>query len=139
MVAQAIAPEETTTIEEQPLRFIAGMPGLEEYHRFTLAAVDGGPLYWLACVDEPAITLPAADAFAIDPDYSFELSDGDVASLALRQAADALVLSVLTVAPQGQVTANLLAPVIVNRTTGAARQVILDGTSYALRHPVMSL
>jgi flagellar assembly factor FliW len=139
MVAQAIAPGDTSTIEQQPLRFVSGMPGLEEYDRFTLTAVDGGPLYWLTCVDEPVIALPAADAFAVDPEYSFELSDGDVEVLALRKALDALVLSVLTVSPQGQVTANLLAPVIVNRTNGAARQVILDGTSYELRHPVMSL
>jgi flagellar assembly factor FliW len=139
MVTKTIEREARTAAPERTLHFVTGMPGLEEYKRFTLSAVDGGPLYWLTCVDEPAIALPAADAFAVSPDYAFDLGDADTARLGLQTAADALILSVLTISPQGQVTANLLAPVIVNNTTGAASQVILDGTSYELRHPVMSL
>ena len=119
------------------VRFITGMPGLEAYTRYTLIGIDGSPVYWLECDEEPEIALPVADAFAVAPHYSFKLSDADTRALGLRHAADALVLAVLTVpVGGGTVTANLLAPVVVNRNTWVARQVILDDARYSLRHPV---
>jgi flagellar assembly factor FliW len=122
------------------LRFVRGMPGLEEYTNFTLVALDDSPAYFLRCDDEPAIALPVVDAFAIAPEYSFDLPASDVRALALYHAADALVLAVLTM-PRGPgtVTANLFAPVVINRATGRAKLVILDGTRHGLRHPVAEI
>ncbi len=123
--------------EARRLRFVAGMPGLEEYRDWTLIPIEDCPLYWLQCEAEPALALPLADAPAVLPDYAFELSTADVHALDLRAAEEALVLVVLTVpADGGIITANLLAPVVVNVRTWAAKQVILDGTRYSLRHPL---
>ena len=132
-----IAPA-TVMPEEIALQFVAGMPGLEQYSRFTLAGIDDGPVYWLQCDDEPEIALPVANAFAVAPDYSFELSTADADALGLQDAVHALVLTVLTVPAggAGPITANLLGPVVVNRTTWLAKQVILDGTRHSLRHPL---
>lgn len=131
--ATAVAPREID------LRFAGGMPGLEQYTRYTLVGVDDAPVYWLHCDEEPAIALPVADAFAVAPDYSLSLPEADARALDLRDTADALVLVVLTVAREsGTITANLLAPIVVNRSNRTARQVILDGTSYSLRHPVVA-
>jgi len=94
------------------------------------------PVYWLRCDDAPGIRLPVAEAFAIEPSYSFTLSTADVAALGLARAEDALVLVVLTVRRGGAITANLFAPIVINRQTWQAKQIILDGTSYSLRHPV---
>ncbi len=128
----------TAVPHEIGLRLIAGMPGLEDYSRFTLVGIDDGPVYWLQCNDEPGIALPVADAFAVAPDYSFELSTLDANTLGLQHAADALVLAVLTVpaGDGGPITANLLAPLVVNRNTWLAKQVILDGTRHSLRQPL---
>lgn len=127
--AQAAAPA------TMRLHFASGMPGLEEYRRYTLAALDDSPAYWLECDDEPGITLPVADAFAVISDYSFEIGAADVRALDLAEESDALVLVVLTL-PQngGPITANLLAPIVANRRTGAARQLILEGSGFSLRH-----
>lgn len=127
--AQAAAPA------TMRLHFPSGMPGLEEYRRYTLVALEDSPAYWLECDDEPAITLPVADAFAVVSDYSFELGAGDVRALGLEDEADALVLAVLTLpGGNGAITANLLAPIVANRRTGMARQVILEGSGFSLRH-----
>jgi flagellar assembly factor FliW len=130
-----------TTVEGVPqeigIHFDTGMPGLEAYRHFTLAGIDDSPVYWLQCDDEPEIALPVADAFAVAPHYTFKLSDADIHALGLRHSADALVLAVLSV-PRGPgvITANLLAPIVINRNTWAARQVILDDARYSLRHPL---
>lgn len=119
------------------VRFTVGMPGFEQYTRFTLEGIDDGPIFWLACDDEPEIALPVGDIFAIEPRYAFDLPDADAQALGLSHSADALVLAVLYV-PRGAgaITANLFAPIIMNRATGLATQLILDGSDYSLRHPV---
>jgi flagellar assembly factor FliW len=97
-------------------------------------------VYWLTCADEPAIAMPVAEAFVVEPSYSFNLSDHDQQLLGLEDSRDALVYAVLTVArPQGTITANLLAPVVYNLKLGTAKQLILDDGRYDLRHPVKSL
>jgi len=131
------APTPAPVREATRLRFVAGMPGLEEYRDWTLIPIEDCPLYWLQCEAEPALALPLADAPAVLPDYAFELSTADVHALDLRMAEEALVLVVLTVpADGGAITANLLAPLVVNVRTWAAKQVILDGTRYSLRYPL---
>ena len=126
--------------ERLSVHFRVGMPGLEQYHDYTLVAVDDSALYWLECDDEPSIALPLAEAFTVEPAYGFELYSSDARALGLELAEDALTLVVLTVAPNdGTVTANLFAPVVINRVTGAAQQVILDGTPWSLRQPVGTL
>lgn len=131
----------TESISDRPERlsvhFRVGMPGLEQYHEYTLVAVEDSALYWLECNDEPGIALPLAEAFTVEPAYAFDLYSSDARALGLESAADALTLVVLTVAPaDGSVTANLFAPVVINRVTGAARQIILDGTPWSMRQPV---
>lgn len=135
-----VAPTIGSLPREAALHFVCGMPGFEQYTAYTLTSIEGTPVYWLRCDEEPALALPLAEPFALDPAYSFELSTADVAALGLEQPDDALVLVALTIPRQGAtVTANLFAPVVVNRRTWRAKQVILDGSTYALRHPVETI
>jgi flagellar assembly factor FliW len=129
-----------TPRHELSVRFVSPMPGLEEYDRFALSSIDDSPVYWLQCVAEPAIAMPLAEASMVDRGYAFELPDQDTRALRIERPEDAQVLVVLTVGrEQGAITANLMAPVVVNRRHGLARQLILDDKRYSLRHPVTSL
>jgi flagellar assembly factor FliW len=122
------------------LRFPDGVPGFDVFERYTLLGLDDLPVYLLQCDEEPALVLPVAEARSVAADYHLELSDAQVAALGLNCSDDAAVLVVLTVSRQEDtVTANLLAPIVVNRHTGVAAQIILDGTAYQLRHPVGAL
>ncbi len=136
----AFSPPDAVISAEQPVRFVTGMPGLEQYTGFTLVPIDDSPVYWLRCNDEPAIMLPVAEAFAVSQHYTVDLADPDRHDLNLTSPEDALVLAVLTLAGDcDQITANLVAPVIVNRQTWAAKQVILDTSDYSIRQPLASL
>jgi flagellar assembly factor FliW len=68
-------------------------------------------------------------------DYAPTLSDEQTAELSLESPDDALLLVVAHPA-DGGVCVNLLAPVVANRTTGTAAQVILEGQDYPLRAPL---
>lgn len=126
-----------TLPQETAVRFVVGLPGLDEFTRYSLISLDDGPVYWLQCTDEPAVGLPLVDAFTVDPTYAFDLPAADVYALGLNAPDEVMVLFVLTV-PRGggAVTANMLAPVVINRTSWTAKQVILEGAHYSIQAPV---
>ena len=118
------------------LTFLAPPPGLAPHVDFALAPVDGADgLFAMRAVDDAELRLYLVDPSSVLSDYAPILSDDQADSLALTTADDALILVVAHPAADG-VSVNLLAPVIVNRVTGAASQVILEDQDYPLRAPL---
>lgn len=130
--------------EAQPaegLRFSMprGLLGFEDEHEFVLVEEPDSPVCWLQASDEPQVALPVIEAFLIYPEYNFDLSDAEAAALKLEGPADATVLVVLTArAEPPMVTANLLAPIVLNRAERQALQIVLADTQYPMRYPVLT-
>lgn len=121
-----------------PLGFVVPIPGLGAARRYTLAPLDeDGVLFSMDSADDPGLRLLVAQPWAFFPDYAPEVDDDWAAALGVTDEADALVLVVVTVgATPAASTANLLAPIVVNRSTGAAAQIVLAGTDLPLRAPL---
>lgn len=118
------------------LSFLAPPPGLAPHVDFALAPVDGADgLFSMRAVQDPELRLYLVDPQTVLSEYAPILTDEQADGLALGSADDALILVVAHPAADG-VSVNLLAPVIVNRTTGAASQVILEDQDYPLRAPL---
>ena len=118
------------------LTFLAPPPGLAPHVDFSLAPVDGADgLFAMRAVDDADLRLYLVDPSSVLSEYAPTLSDEQAESLALTTADDALILVVAHPGADG-VSVNLLAPVIVNRATGAASQVILEDQDYPLRAPL---
>lgn len=118
------------------LTFLAPPPGLAPHVDFALAPVDGADgLFAMRAVDDADLRLYLVDPSSVLSEYAPTLSDEQAESLALTTADDALILVVAHPGADG-VSVNLLAPVIVNRATGAASQVILEDQDYPLRAPL---
>jgi flagellar assembly factor FliW len=118
------------------LAFVTPPPGLAPHVDFALAPVDGADgLFALRAVDDEALRLYLIDPQSVLSEYAPVLTDEQVADLALGSADDAMILVVAHPSSDG-VSVNLLAPVVVNRTTGAAAQVILEDQDYPLRAPL---
>ena len=77
---------------------------------------------------------------AIDPAYSLELSPDDARALGVdarklsATAREILCLAILCAPENGPLTANLLAPVIVNLATRIAVQAVRSDNRYSHRH-----
>lgn len=120
------------------LHFKDGLPGFEEYRYFAILQFEESyPIFWLQSTEDSEICLPVVDAFAAVPDYAFNIEDGDVNELGLSGPEDLHVVSVLVIPDKiDGMTANLAAPIIINVTTGKAKQIILNGGEYSVRSPV---
>jgi flagellar assembly factor FliW len=95
----------------------------------------GGPvLYELRSVEQPDTRFLVGMPGAFFPDYQVELDDETCADLGLVDQGDALVLVIMSAPPEIEpVTANLLAPIVINKSTRTAAQVILNGSAYPVR------
>ncbi len=117
-----IDPETVITIAD-------GIPGFAEFASFVLLEVSPDePLYWLQSIEDGELAFLSCVPWAYFPDYELELGDDDEAALDVEDAADLLVLSLLTIdRDSNAVTANLLGPIVVNQKARLARQVVMVG------------
>ncbi|NLK52174.1 MAG: flagellar assembly protein FliW [Syntrophomonadaceae bacterium] len=125
---------------EQILRFPKPFLGLPRSKRFILLDLDAkSPFKWLQSCDEPEVALVITDPAVFFSDYEVKLSPEDVTHLQVVKD-DELGLRVVLVVPADprQITANLLAPLIINVTKRLAGQIILNDPRYSTRHYIFS-
>ncbi|MDI2097864.1 flagellar assembly protein FliW [Ruicaihuangia caeni] len=134
------------------LRLLEPLPGLDGQVDYLLDQVEGAiGLYALRSASpgqtssaaEPAQSGGGARLFVLDageclPSYSPELNDEAADALGIRTPDAAEVLVVVNPADEAT-TVNLLAPIVVNKATGAASQVILDDACWPLKAPLAEL
>ena len=125
-------------IEEQDVvRFADGIPAFEDEHEFVvLPYEEGTPYMFLQSLITPEVAFLMTDPFVFFPDYSFELDDENMEKLAINSMDDVLVCTLISVPRSGvaDMTTNLLAPVVINRHTMQARQIVLEKTQYTTKH-----
>jgi flagellar assembly factor FliW len=121
------------------VRFDGGLLGFPGAHHFALIEPeDRERAFWfLESLDRAGLSFVLASPWEFHPDYVCAVDDPTLTRLALQHTADLLVLCVVAAGDAvGGPTINLLAPIVVNRTTGAAAQVVLAQSGYASRAPL---
>jgi flagellar assembly factor FliW len=121
------------------INFPAGLPGFPQAHRFELApwGPAGSPFMMLGSVDDPEVGFVVVPPWVFYPDYEFELDNGTAERLALEGSEDAVVFAVVTLRDRPEdSTLNLLGPIVVNRFTHEAAQVVLPTSGYSVRAPL---
>lgn len=115
------------------LAFVTPPPGLAPLTDFSLNPVDGAVgLYALVAEANRNVRLYVVDAGVYLPQYTPVITDEYAETLRLATADEAMVLVVATPAATGT-TVNLMAPIVVNSSTGRSAQVILDGQDWPLQ------
>ena len=126
--------------ESRIINFTKPMPGMDTGgSRYALLDLNPeSPVKLLQSVLDPNICLIVGDPGALVPNYVVDLPKDVSLELELNGLGSAAVLVVLTILGDeaGNTTANLKAPIVVNRKTFKAAQVILSGTNYSMREPI---
>ncbi len=128
--------------EDSVIEFPEGLPGFEDEHRFLPVELAAHrPLVFLQSLATPGLCFPALPVGAIDEHYRLRLDAADLAALGFAAGTrpaigrDVLCLAIMSIEANG-VSANLLAPVVVNLATRRAVQAIAGGSGYSHRHPL---
>jgi len=129
--------EQLVVTPDQVFEFYPGLGGFEQYHRYALIAEEDSPIEWLQAVDDPEVVFALIEPFLCAPDYAFELPDADVVALGLQHPGEALVRCILALrSDPEEITANMLAPLVLNPQARVGRQVVLQDSDWPLRLPV---
>lgn len=133
--------EPTDTLLDLPIiELVHPMPGFPDRRQFALVSLDeDGVLCALRSLEDPELRFLVVPPGPFFPDYAPDVDDGVVLELGIGSADDALVLLVLKAGDSlADTTANLLAPVVVNRRTRRAAQVILDDPTLSVSEPLVA-
>lgn len=117
--------------------FPDGLIGCPEWRRFVLLpGPPGSPAMRLQCLSHPSVCFVVADPRRIQPDYQLTVSREEMHDLGLDDS-ETMILCTLTVRDDPPtVTANLLAPLVVNPRSGLGKQIVLADSGYSARHPL---
>jgi flagellar assembly factor FliW len=131
--------ETDTATDIAEITFPAGLPGFPQAHRFDLApwGPAGSPFLLLSSTEEPDVGFVVVPPWVFYPEYEFELDTGTAERLALTASEDAVVFVVVTLRERPEdSTLNLLGPIVVNRHSHEAAQVVLPSAGYSVRAPL---
>ena len=134
----AEAPPIDASPGEHRLEFVRPLAGLPGSLRYALRPLgrEYEPFATIDSVDEPGLRLVVAPPALLFDDYVIEVPDADCEALVVDAPDHVGVLVIVRLDCAPVPVANLMAPIVVNRATGAAAQVVLDGSGYGLMVPV---
>ena len=121
--------------EKDIIEMVGGLLGFEETKKYILLDHDTEtPFKWLQAVDNPELAFVVMEPFIFCPDYQFDLTDNEVTELELSKPEEAVVLTILSVPKDSQkVSANMKAPILINRTERKGKQIVLTNEAYPIK------
>lgn len=122
--------------ENEIIDFEEGIPGFLEYKRFICVPLEMElPFYTLQSIDEEEVAFIVLNPFVFKKDYEFELSTEILGQLEIKRLEQVEVYSILFIPEEMEnMTANLKAPVVINRDSLKGMQVILQQEMYPIKH-----
>ncbi|WP_062204877.1 flagellar assembly protein FliW [Demequina salsinemoris] len=139
-IAVALDPARAT-LHELPdvLTFIESPPGMAPLTTFRLACIDEfGYLFTLRSAQKDGVRLFAVSPSVYFPGYGPLVSREVRDALGMADDTEPTLLAIVNPGENRATTVNLLAPIVVDPTTGNAAQVVLDGHEWPLRAPLVA-
>ena len=123
--------------ENNVVKFENGIPAFEGENEFVILPYDQeSPYYFMQSLRSPYLAFLLTNPFLFFPDYTFEIDDETLAELEIKNQENVEYFSMITI-PNGSIrymTANLLAPVVINTDNMRAKQVVLEKSNYTTKH-----
>jgi flagellar assembly factor FliW len=123
---------------EDLIQLPLGLLGFEKFKEYMwIESEEDAPFCWLQALHDPKLSFLLLDPNRVLSDYEPSVSDEDVAFLGLDAPSDALIYCVVTLRPSGRASLNLKGPIVLNRFTLRAKQIVLtNAAEYSLQFPL---
>jgi len=124
--------------EKQRVHFPEGIIGFKNIHDYFILDSREGPFYWLQAKKDPDLAFLLIDPRIFIPDYRLEVQESDLKSIGIEAEDDILDFAIVTVPEDhAKISANLMGPIIINRKTHKAKQVISTNDNYTVKHYIL--
>ena len=126
---------------EDVIRFPAALPPFADTRFLLLSSEARQPLAFLQSLENAGLCFVTVPVRTVAPGYAPHIDPEDLALLEWVEphqpfADDLTYLAILTVPPNGPVTANLLAPVVIHPSARVGVQAVRPDTRYGHAHPL---
>lgn len=124
---------------KQNITIPEGLYGFEDYTDFVLESSEYEPFLWLRSVQEKTLSFLVIDPFLFKQDYEIDVDDENLKKIGIDNPSDVTVMVIVTLpVEKGPVTANLQGPLIINKKTGVAEQVVLGDSRWSTKHDILA-
>ena len=125
--------------DRQVIDFPDGLIGFKKFTSYALLDAPQKPYFFLQSMELAELGFILLDPFLFRPDYSVDATDEVMGALGVADPEDALVLTLVTVPPNGgPVTANLMGPLVIGRKARRGAQIVLTDPRWLTKHDVMA-
>ena len=117
---------------------IPGFPNVKRY--FVVENGQGHPFCWLQAVEDPELAFVVTDPMIFNPSYQPPVPLEEFKRLEI-DGGESLALLVIVSVPQEdplKMTANFMAPLVINAKNRLGKQVILHDSKYGHREPLLT-
>ena len=130
---------EVTVIEGDVIHFPSGIPGFETHQRWVLVGDESSAVLWLQSLSDGALALPVGLAELLHPGYNARIPREQLEELQPVTEDDLATFLVLSIPPDQpwEMTANLRAPLLVNRASKKATQALATNEDYSFNHFIL--
>ena len=124
------------------LVFPDALYGFDQEKEFALLPLDPtieSPMEWLQSLTSRELAFIVTDPFLFVPEYKMVLSDSEQTQLEI-ESMESVVVRVIVTIPKvhTEMTANLVAPIVINQEKSLAKQVVLTNAEYDTKYSLMS-
>jgi len=125
--------------KEDVIAFPHGIPGFEKNREFVIVQIpDFSPFEWFVCVDGTRLRFAVINPLLFCPTYAPKFAKEQLDDLFIQKPEDVLLYSIVTIAQNPLLsTANLIGPVLINKTKKIGNQIILDDDRYSTQEPIL--
>ncbi len=115
------------------ITFKDGLLGFPNQRHFALIQTATDPVFfWLQSAEDPALAFVVCDPLVFVPDYDVPVRQDDLDDLCLKDTGECQVLIIVN-KQNGELTGNLLGPLLVGATSLWAKQMVLSDRRYSTR------
>ena len=123
------------------LIFPDALYGFDQEKEFILLPLDPkieSPMEWLQSMKTRELAFIVTDPFLFVPGYEMVLSDSERTQLEIESTESVIVRVIVTIPKvHTEMTANLVAPLVINKNNRLAKQVVLTNAEYDTKHSLM--
>ena len=124
--------------KDKIIHFPEGLYGFEKETEFTLLPFNPNvesPMEWMQSLKSSHLAFVITDPFLYLPYYKLKLSQKDKKIVKLSGEEPFLARAIVTIPENyAEMTANLIAPLIINKEKAVAKQFVLTNMDYDTRH-----
>lgn len=127
--------------ENDTIAFEEGIVGFNSLKKFVLLDDPNDEIFaWLQSCEASDIAFPVLEPELFAANYKFNLTKNDLEALRLQKNESLVTFCIVTIPEDPtQMTANMKAPVVINKQLRLGRQCVLQDNNLAIREPIFSL